>query len=192
MSSRIRLARNLAEFPFMNKAQDQDRVEIEKTLKNAALSLPSAGPVTYVSVNEIQPVDRQFLVERQFISLEMSNSRGARGVVVNQPEQLSLMINEEDHLRIQCLHSGLDLRGAWEHISRIDDELGKQVNYAFHPRWGYLTACPTNVGQACVSVCVATFACIVDDPAVGKGLSQFAKDQSDRAWTLRRRFASQR
>jgi protein arginine kinase len=146
MSSRIRLARNLAEFPFMNKAVDQDRVEIEKTLKNAALSLPSSGPVTYVSVNEIQPVDRQFLVERQLISLEMSNSRGARGVVVNQPEQLSLMINEEDHLRIQCLHSGLDLRGAWEHISRIDDELGKQVNYAFHPRWGYLTACPTNVG----------------------------------------------
>ncbi|MGC4007354.1 MAG: protein arginine kinase [Pirellulales bacterium] len=146
MSSRIRLARNLAEFPFMSKASDADRAEIERSLRLSILKLDVAGPLDYIDVNTVETVDRQFLVERQLISRELADGRGARGVVINPAEQVSLMINEEDHLRIQCMHSGLDLRGAWKQINEVDDELSKHVNYAYHPRWGYLTACPTNVG----------------------------------------------
>ena len=99
-----------------------------------------------MDVNGLPDVDRQFLVERQLISREHADSDGARGVAIDPTEQFSVMVNEEDHLRIQVMHSGLDLQAAWEQINRIDDLLEEQVNYAFHDSLGYLTACPTNVG----------------------------------------------
>ncbi|MDX1962257.1 MAG: protein arginine kinase [Pirellulales bacterium] len=146
MSSRIRLARNLAEFPFISRASDSDRAEIEKLLRSAILRTSSAGPLEHVNVTQLEAIDRQFLVERQLISKELAEGRGQRGVIINPAEQISLMVNEEDHLRIQCMHSGLDLHGAWQQINQLDDELSGMINYAYHPRWGYLTACPTNVG----------------------------------------------
>jgi protein arginine kinase len=146
MSSRIRLARNLAEFPFISRASDQDRAEIERALRERVLRIQAAEALQYFNVNELDGIDRQFLVERQLISREHAESHGARGVAIDAAEQVSLMINEEDHLRIQCMHSGLDLQGAWEQINRIDDLIEEKVTYAFHPKLGYLTACPTNVG----------------------------------------------
>ena len=146
MSSRIRLARNLADFPFISRASEHDRVEIERHLREKIAKLQASGDLAYINVSELDGVDRQFLVERQLISREHAESQGARAVLIDPQEQISLMINEEDHLRIQCMHSGLDLQGAWEQISHIDDLLAEQVTYAFHPRLGYLTACPTNVG----------------------------------------------
>lgn len=146
MSSRIRLARNLADFPFISRASEQDRTEIERLLRERVLRIQESGDLQYINVSELDGVDRQFLVERQLISREHADSQGARGVAIDRREQVSLMINEEDHLRIQCMHSGLDLPGAWEQINRIDDLLGEQVTYAFHPKLGFLTACPTNVG----------------------------------------------
>jgi protein arginine kinase len=147
MSTRIRLARNLAEFPFISRASDQDRGDIERILRDRVLRIrEQSGELIYVNVSDLDKLDRQFLVERQLISREHAESQGARGVVIDPGEQISLMINEEDHLRIQCMHSGLDVQGAWEQINRIDDLISEHVNYAFHPRLGYLTACPTNVG----------------------------------------------
>jgi protein arginine kinase len=146
MSSRIRLARNLAEFPFISRATEQDRAEIERILRERVLQIQAADALQYFNVNELDGIDRQFLVERQLISREHAESQGARGVAIDTLEQVSLMINEEDHLRIQCMHSGLDLQGAWEQINRIDDLIEERVTYALHPRLGYLTACPTNVG----------------------------------------------
>ncbi len=147
MSSRIRLARNLAEFPFITKASPQDRADIERLLREKLLKIrDESGELLYLNVSDLDQVDRQFLVERQLISREHAESQGARGVVIDAGEQMSLMINEEDHLRIQCMHSGLDVQGAWEQIGRIDDLISEQVSYAYHPRLGYLTACPTNVG----------------------------------------------
>lgn len=154
MSSRIRLARNLAEFPFISRASDQDRADIERTLRTAVSQLNDerlkkiqiADRLEYINVNELEGIDRQFLVERQLISREHAESHGARGVAIDGREQISLMINEEDHLRIQCMHSGLDLLGAWEQINVIDDLIEDRVTYAYHQRLGYLTACPTNVG----------------------------------------------
>lgn len=146
MSSRIRLARNLADYPFISRAQESDRAEIERTLR-AAVGQASASPdLQYVDVNQLAGLDRQFLVERQLISREHAESEGSRGVAIDASEQVSLMINEEDHLRIQVMHSGLDLDQAWEQINGIDNLIADHVTFAFNERLGYLTACPTNAG----------------------------------------------
>ena len=146
ISSRIRLARNLADFPFVRRCSDVDRQTVEKALRERILQLSELNGLSYVDVNGLETVDRQFLVERQLISREHAESMGARGVAIDAQEQFSLMINEEDHLRIQVMHSGLDLASAWQRINGIDDLIGQAVTYAFHERLGYLTACPTNVG----------------------------------------------
>jgi protein arginine kinase len=147
VSTRIRLARNVAEFPFIRKCTGLDRAAIEQALRDRIVQVPEwREQITYVDVNSLDEVDRQFLVERQLISREHAEADGARGVVIDAGEQFSLMINDEDHLRIQVMRSGLDLDAAWSAIDRIDDRIEEQITYAFHPRLGYLTACPTNVG----------------------------------------------
>jgi protein arginine kinase len=146
ISSRIRLARNLAEFPFISRAAPGDRAEIERMLRERVMRSPGAAEMIYFDVNKLEGIDRQFLVERQLISREHAEAEGARGVAIDPQERVSLMINEEDHLRIQVMHSGLDLSAAWEQINAIDDLVESQVTYAFNDKLGYLTACPTNVG----------------------------------------------
>jgi protein arginine kinase len=146
ISSRIRLARNLAEFPFITRAGDQDRRQIEKIMRECILGIQEAEKLIYVDVDKLEGVDRQFLVERHLISREHAESQGSRAVAIDTQETFSLMINEEDHLRMQVLQSGLDLENVWKQINRIDDLVEQKVTYAFHERLGYLTACPTNVG----------------------------------------------
>jgi len=146
ISSRIRLARNLAEFPFIRRCTDADRQAIEKTFKEAIANIEPWKSLLQVELSELQTLDRQLLVERQLISRELSEASGARCVFIDPQETFSLMINEEDHLRMQVMHSGLDMDQAWEQINAMDDLLSDRVNYAFHERLGYLTACPTNVG----------------------------------------------
>jgi protein arginine kinase len=146
ISSRIRLARNLAQFPFIRRCSDHDRSAIEQLLREKLGTVEQLGGLLYLNVDHLAALDRQFLVERQLISRELADSSGARSVAIDPGEQYSLMVNEEDHLRIQLMRSGLDLQGAWEQINRLDDLIEERVDFAFHPRWGYLTACPTNVG----------------------------------------------
>jgi protein arginine kinase len=146
ISSRIRLARNLAQFPFLSRADDAARADIESLLRDHLDDLPVRGNLTYFDVVHLGPLDRQFLVERQLISREHAETHGARGVGVAAQENLSLMINEEDHLRMQVLRSGLALDDAWAEINAIDDALEEHVEFAFSDQLGYLTACPTNVG----------------------------------------------
>lgn len=146
ISSRIRLARNLAQFPFLSRAEDTVRAEIEELLREK-IQQPGIGKkLDYVNVNKLESLDRQFLVERQLISREHAEGHGSRGVGINSEETISLMINEEDHLRIQVLRSGFSLDECWQEINRIDDALEAEVTYAFSEQLGYLTACPTNVG----------------------------------------------
>lgn len=146
ISSRIRLARNLAQFPFPNRADDATRSEIDSLLQRRIDELQIGKKLDYCHVNNLEDVDRQFLVERQLISREHSESHGSRGVGFSGEENVSLMVNEEDHLRIQVLHSGFALDECWAEIDKIDDALEEHVTYAFSERLGYLTACPTNVG----------------------------------------------
>jgi protein arginine kinase len=146
ISSRIRLARNLADFPFISRANTADRTEIERLMRERVTRVRDGAELDYVDVNKLEQIDRQFLFERQLISRELAEGQGARGVAIDPQERASLMINEEDHLRIQVMQSGLDLQTAWDKINRIDDLVEEQVTYAFNERLGYLTACPTNVG----------------------------------------------
>jgi len=146
ISSRVRLARNLAQFPFIRKCTDHDRAAIEQMLHEHILKAHELSGSFYVDVSELENVDRQFLVERQLISREHADAAGARAVAIDSQESFSLMINEEDHLRVQVMKSGLALDLAWEHVGRIDDLIESEIGYAFHDKLGYLTACPTNVG----------------------------------------------
>ncbi len=146
ISTRIRLARNLAQFSFPNRADESTRIEIESLFKDKFEHLDIDSKVNYIDVDSLSEVDRHFLRERQLISRELSDSEGARGVGISNEQNLSMMVNEEDHLRIQFLQSGFALDEAWEKINAVDDALEKEVTYAFHEQFGYLTACPTNVG----------------------------------------------
>jgi protein arginine kinase len=144
MCSRIRLARNLADFPFTNRASRSEKAEIENIVKS---SIVDAGlSLFYQDVYSLSPLDRQFLVERQLISREHQSAEGPRGVAIGAEENVSIMVNEEDHLRIQVMLSGFSLPNVWEQINRTDDQLEDRLAYAFSPQLGYLTACPTNVG----------------------------------------------
>jgi protein arginine kinase len=146
MSSRIRLARNVADFPFIRRCSDIDRANLESTIRESMKRHPRLAELDYVNVALLEQLDRQFLVERQLISRELSDAEGARSVAIEKEERLSVMINEEDHLRIQVMHSGFDLQNAWERINELDDMIESQIRYAYHQQYGYLTACPTNVG----------------------------------------------
>ncbi len=146
ISSRIRLARNLADFPFISRAGDQDRERIEGILHERIAGMEASGRLLYFDVEQLEILDRQLLVERHLISREHAESRGSRAVAINDRETVSLMINEEDHLRIQVMQSGFDLPGVWTQINEIDDLIEQHVTFAFDDRLGYLTACPTNVG----------------------------------------------
>ncbi|UUO07953.1 protein arginine kinase [Blastopirellula sp. J2-11] len=146
ISSRIRLARNIAEFPFIRRCTTPDRAAIDKAVRDRLAEVPQLTDLAYMRVDELSDVDRHFLAERQLISRELVEAEGARSVAIDPNERLSLMINEEDHLRIQVMKSGFDLVAAWEQINEVDDLLESKLTYAFHDKLGYLTACPTNVG----------------------------------------------
>ena len=146
LSSRIRLARNLVQFPFINRADDTVRAEIERTVRSQLTDVSLGGPRTYLEVDHLERLDRQFLVERQLISRELADSHGARAVYFTDEENVSLMVNEEDHLRMQVFHSGFDLDACWQQISRLDDQLEDCLPFSYSQELGYLTACPTNAG----------------------------------------------
>ncbi|VTR98481.1 protein arginine kinase [Tuwongella immobilis] len=147
VSTRIRLARNLAHFPFTNRAKAHQKTEIEAKLRDCFSRLPAEYALTYVSMQGLEPLDRQFLVERQLISRELASvMEGPRGVAFDPQESISLMVNEEDQLRLQVMRSGFALDEAWQQIDHMDDLVEERVPYAYHDQFGYLTACPTNVG----------------------------------------------
>lgn len=146
VSSRIRLARNLSGFRFLTKASTAERRDITRTLSEAIASSDFGRDVFYIDIEKADPLDRQFLVERQLISRQHGEAEGSRGVAISADEQLSLMINEEDHLRMQVLRHGMDLDAAWNEIAAVDAALESVVKFAYHEQYGYLTACPTNVG----------------------------------------------
>ena len=147
VSTRIRLARNLAHFPFTNRASAHQKTETETKIREAILKADLPSRLLYMRVDTLQPLDRQFLVERQLISRELAAVlEGPRGVAFDDKESVSLMVNEEDQLRLQVMRSGLALDDAWQTIDSVDDALEARLSYAFHDQFGYLTACPTNVG----------------------------------------------
>lgn len=146
ISSRIRLARNVEGHKFLSRCGDAEKSEILDHLKNVLMELDLSDKTFYLSVDAASPLDRNFLVERHLISRHHASGKGPRGVVIAQRESFTAMINEEDHLRFQVLKGGLQLKNCAQRINRIDDMIEEKVHYAFSPQYGYLTACPTNLG----------------------------------------------
>lgn len=146
MSSRVRLARNIEDFPFShwaNKKQEKDSMEI---LQRAVTGNEMLRTGHFVRMAELDDVDKQFLLERHLISREHVTQPEFKAVLVGDKEVVSVMINEEDHLRVQVMQSGFNLQECWRIASRLDDLLHKHVKFAYSQEWGYLTACPTNAG----------------------------------------------
>lgn len=146
ISSRVRIARNLGGFPFPGWGKKADRVAVLDCVKPAVEALPEMNDAYSMFSHDLSALEKQVLVERHLISREHAAKGAGSAVVMNRKQTLSIMINEEDHLRMQAIRSGLNLRSAFKLIDRVDTELGERLDFAFHPRLGYLTACPTNVG----------------------------------------------
>ncbi|MGA4579636.1 protein arginine kinase [Limisphaera sp. VF-2] len=145
-SSRVRLARNLRGFAFPGWAKKPDRLQVYERVAAAVTGLPALQGCFCEALDRLSTLDKQLLVERHLISREHAAKSAGSGVVLNREETFCLMINEEDHLRMQSLRPGLQLREAWAELDALDTELESRLEYAFSPQWGYLTACPTNVG----------------------------------------------
>ncbi len=163
LSSRVRLARNIAGFPFMTRASRADRQQILELAKRRIVGplAQQLGPelgsqIMWVDLHEASRLERTLLTERHLISKQHARGKLAdgsggadepRGVAVGLPgERLAIMVNEEDHLRIQLIRAGLALSDCVAEIDVVDDRLEQGLDFAFSPRFGYLTACPTNVG----------------------------------------------
>ncbi len=148
LMTRIRLARNLAGRPFPGWARPAQRETILEECRNAVSSAPQMKRSVNVSVSDLSELQKQILVERHLISRELSGAKSGSGVVISKDQAFSVMVNEEDHLRIQVLRAGFQLKKTWNAINDIDSALEEKLDYAFSPTLGYLTACPTNLGTA--------------------------------------------
>lgn len=146
ISSRVRLARNLHRFPFLTVAGAAVRAEIERFVRPRLLDARLPRALSYFALPGLSAIDRTLLVERHLISGEHAQGDGDRGVAIGADESISIMVNEEDHLRLQALRSGLQLDEAFDEVDQMDSALEGALHFAFSPRFGYLTACPTNVG----------------------------------------------
>ena len=146
ISSRIRLARNFAGYPFVHKSSEQDKQNILKTFRKMVEKKFDPETVYYLELQSLSPTDCQYLLERHLISKELMVGKGASAVLIDRNENFSVMVNEEDHLRMQTMTSGFDLSTIWDRINKLDDVIESEIQYAYDERYGYLTACPSNVG----------------------------------------------
>lgn len=146
ISSRIRLARNLRNLPFSHWADKKQQEDVLNKIKETAAASNYTKAAFFLYMTELSNLDKQFLIERHLISKEHALQANSKAVVIGDREILSIMINEEDHLRIQVMQSGFNLVEAWQIIARVDEDFSKKLDYAYNDEWGYLTACPTNTG----------------------------------------------
>jgi protein arginine kinase len=146
VSSRIRLARNLGDYAFQRKLSKVRQEELVARLLDTTARIASLPDALSLRINALSEVECQALVERQLISRDLATSKRPAGVYVSADEVYSLMFNEEDHVRLQVISSGLCANANLELAVRLDQALEGALGWSYHPQYGYLTACPTNVG----------------------------------------------
>ena len=146
LSSRVRLARNIAGFPFVNRATPAQCNDLLNIARPVLLNNNLAEGMIWVDLNQSTLKDRRLLFERHLISKHLAESEHRRAVAISGDETMSIMVNEEDHLRIQMIAPGSQLQQVFERLNAVDDAIEARIDYAFSARFGYLTACPTNVG----------------------------------------------
>jgi len=146
LSTRIRLARNLSQYPFPGWAKTSQKKEVLSECESIFPQVNKLSDGSLLKLCELSELERQILFERHLISRELTHDPEGTGVIISRDQSCSIMINEEDHLRIQLIRGGLHLKRVWNSIDQIDDSLEAHMNYAFNSELGFLTACPTNVG----------------------------------------------
>lgn len=150
ISTRMRLARNVSGYAFTGRARDGERLRMLAQVRDALMAVPSLSGSVLLRLEDLPPVDRQLLHERHLVSKELAGLDAQHpvrtGAAVFLGEAVGLLVNEEDHLRLQALRSGFAVPQAFDTVQQLDRELGAQVPYAFHREFGFLTACPTNAG----------------------------------------------
>ncbi len=175
ISSRIRLARNLARYPFSHWASKKEQQEILQVSKQAIAASKKIKNSLCLDIGKLKEIDKQFLVERHLMSKEHTVDAENKGLCVADREVVSIMINEEDHLRIQVMKSGFDLKDAWHIINDIDNALGNLLHYAYSVDFGYLTACPTNTGTGMRASVMVHLPSLVMTKQIGKVLQAITK-----------------
>ena len=145
LCSRIRLARNFAPYPFPLKATEESSQKVLDIMKDFCQKHES---YRFLSLGELSPLQKRVLVEKHLISPEHAQGDGKyKGLVLDDEATVSIMVNEEDHLRLQCFAPGMDLMGLWDKADKLDDLIEADNEYAFDEQYGYLTCCPTNLGN---------------------------------------------
>lgn len=175
VSSRIRLARNLAGFPFLTKLAKEQEEDIIDMVEQAVSQSPALKDNLFIRYRDVTELDKQFLLERHLISREHAVEQGDKAVAVSPNEVVSLMILEEDHLRLQVFQSGFNINETWRITEEIVNELEKHLPFSFHADLGYLTACPTNVGTGLRASCMLHLPSLVLTKQVNKVLQALAK-----------------
>jgi len=145
LSSRVRLARNLENYPYPSLADDEERKSISDKVRDFILEENNMN-LHFINMYDLPELERELLVEKHLISPIHAKPGREKGVFLNDNETISIMINEEDHIRIQVLNPGLQLINVWETADQLDDKLEGKLDFAFSEKWGYLSTCPTNVG----------------------------------------------
>ncbi|MBU2102821.1 MAG: protein arginine kinase [Candidatus Omnitrophota bacterium] len=174
-SSRVRLARNFADIPFPSRASGAQKENVCATIEGVIDNLGLLKRSSFVRMENVDEIDRQLLLERHLISQEHSISPKAKGLIVSNDERIALMVNEEDHVRLQVITSGFDLAHCWNIARQIDDELDHLVDFAFLPDLGYLTSCPTNTGTALRASCMLHIPALVLTKRINKILELLVK-----------------
>lgn len=146
ISSRVRLARNLEDFPFPHVLGPEGAGQVEKIVSPVLTDIEGNIGLNYISLTELNSIERQVLIEKHLISPSLGGSTGARGVALAPDHRYAVMVNEEDHVRIQVLLPGNQLLETHRLATGLDDALEAKLDFAYRESQGYLTACPTNVG----------------------------------------------
>lgn len=175
ISSRIRLARNLDKERFPHWAGDARAENTLQAIKEGIEKVDYLKRTTFFDLAAMDNLDKQFLVERHLMSLEHAQKGKNKALAVDDEEIISIMVNEEDHIRMQVMQSGFNLFEAWSIINSIDDALAKVLNFAFTANWGYLTACPTNAGTGMRGSVMLHLPALVMSRAIDRVMQAIAK-----------------
>ncbi len=146
ISSRIRLARNLEKFPFPHWTNKKQAEDVLLKIEEARGKIGLLDNTMVFRLLDLDSIDKQFLIERHLMSYEHAQKTNFKAAIIDFEEIISIMVNEEDHIRLQVMQSGFNIYEAWNIVNKIDDALSKELVFAFSEEWGYLTACPTNTG----------------------------------------------
>jgi len=174
-SSRIRLARNMSDVPFPSRADDSQRKEVLDKINTSCLKTKLLNNYRFIEMQTLSNLDKQVFLERHLVSTEHILDGKGKGLIVSNNQEVSIMINEEDHLRIQAVVGGFNLQKCWDLLVGIDEYFSNHFSFAFLPDLGYLTACPTNIGTAMRASCMMHLPGLILTKRINKVLELLTK-----------------